>query len=82
LKYEESNANYSTLFVSLISVPGGVQPLIELFLPLVSKLSLDQAKLFGYDKKEWSKAILETIEPDQISPQFGGTKGTKAVPKA
>jgi len=34
----------------------------------------DAMEIYGSDKKEWLPKILELISPDQIRPQFGGTK--------
>jgi hypothetical protein len=37
-----------------------------------------ESKFFGHDKQIWSREIVKTVNPDQLTPQFDGTKG---IPK-
>jgi hypothetical protein len=34
----------------------------------------DATQIFGANKKEWQKVILDFVPPDQIRYQFGGTR--------
>jgi len=48
--------------------------MLELLRPLMSPATQKCLKSYHYNKAEWSKALQELISPDQLTPQFGGTK--------
>lgn len=36
-------------------------------------MTLDKINIFGFDKKEWSAALLKEIDAEQLPAQYGGT---------
>jgi hypothetical protein len=40
---------------------------------MLSTIDAPKIKIFGNDKKEWTAAILEEIEVDQVPSFYGGT---------
>ncbi|EFX85396.1 hypothetical protein DAPPUDRAFT_238038 [Daphnia pulex] len=40
---------------------------------LRSQTTLDKIRIFGYDKEEWTAALLEEIEADNLPLHYGGT---------
>ncbi len=41
--------------------------------PFMHQATLDKMKIFGCNKEEWTAAILEEIDADQIPAIYGGT---------
>jgi hypothetical protein len=39
----------------------------------LNKNTLDKIRIFGHDKEEWTKALLEEIDADQLPAYYGGT---------
>lgn len=47
--------------------------------PFLHQITLEKISVFGFDKKEWSAALLKEIDADQLPVQYGGTMiGSKA----
>jgi len=46
----------------------------------MSQATQDAIRVYGYDKEEYSQALLEMISPDQLPIQYGGTKPYVPVP--
>ncbi len=41
--------------------------------PFMHQATIDKMRIFGFNKEEWTAAILEEIEADQIPAYYGGT---------
>jgi len=41
--------------------------------PFLHQMTLDKISVFGFDKKEWSVALLKEIDADQLPVQYGGS---------
>ena len=41
--------------------------------PFLHQITLEKISVFGFDKKEWSAALLKEIDADQLPVQYGGT---------
>ena len=41
--------------------------------PFLHPVTLDKISVFGFDKNEWSAALLKEIDADQLPVHFGGT---------
>ena len=46
--------------------------LLNIVTPFLNKTTVDALKVFGPNKEEWSKALLEEIDADQLPAYFGG----------
>jgi hypothetical protein len=41
--------------------------------PFLQQVTLDKINVFGFDKNEWSAALLKDIDADQLPMHYGGT---------
>ena len=41
--------------------------------PFLHQVTLDKISVFGFDKNEWSAALLKEIDADQLPVHYGGT---------
>lgn len=41
--------------------------------PFMHQATIDKMRIFGFDKEEWTAAILEEVDADQIPAFYGGT---------
>ena len=41
--------------------------------PLLSQVTLDKIKVFGTDREQWTEALLQDIDADQLPAYYGGT---------
>ena len=41
--------------------------------PFLQQVTLDKINVFGFDKNEWSAAMLKDIDADQLPMHYGGT---------
>lgn len=41
--------------------------------PLMHQATIDKVRIFGFNKEEWRRALLEEIEADQLPAYYGGT---------
>ena len=48
--------------------------------PFVTADAIDRVKIFGRKPAKWQKGLLEHIPADQLSPEYGGTKGISNEP--
>ena len=48
--------------------------IVEPFSSILSQLSRDVLIIYGLDKSEWQRALLDVIPRDQLPVQYGGTK--------
>jgi len=56
------------------SAPAAFDVLLRIVYPVLSDEVKDFLKIYGTNKKEWHKAVLEVVPEDQIRVQFGGIK--------
>ena len=47
--------------------------LFALVKPMLSQVDTPKIKIYGNDKNEWTSAILEEIDADQVPSFYGGT---------
>jgi CRAL/TRIO domain len=45
----------------------------SMFKPFMTQSTIDKFRIFGTDKDEWIKALLEDIDRDQLPKHWGGT---------
>jgi hypothetical protein len=41
--------------------------------PFLHQVTLDKISVYGFDKNEWSAALLKEIDADQLPVYYGGT---------
>jgi hypothetical protein len=41
--------------------------------PFLNQVTLDKISVFGFDKNEWSEALLKEVDADQLPVYYGGT---------
>jgi hypothetical protein len=41
--------------------------------PFLHQVTLDKISVYGFDKNEWSAALLKEIDADQLPAYYGGT---------
>ena len=41
--------------------------------PCLNPVTLEKISVLGFDRKEWSAALLKEIDADQLPLRFGGT---------
>ena len=44
-----------------------------MFKPFMTQSTIDKFRIYGTDKEEWIKALLEDIDPHQLPKHWGGT---------
>ena len=47
--------------------------LFNMLKPFLHQATTDKMKFFGTNKKEWSAALLEEIDADQLPAHYGGS---------
>lgn len=56
--------------------------MFNLIKPFMHHSTVSQVRIFGSNKNEWSAALLEEIDADQLPEHYGGTlKSTDGDPK-
>jgi hypothetical protein len=58
----------------LLNTPPIFQALLSLIRPLLSPLTRDALFIYGNNKEEFQKALLQEIDANQLSSQYGGNK--------
>ncbi|ODM91320.1 SEC14-like protein 2 [Orchesella cincta] len=56
----------------LYNTPGVFELVLRVIRPLMSQVSRDSLKVYGQDKAQWSKALLNTADKTQLRPEYGG----------
>jgi hypothetical protein len=46
----------------------------SLLAPLASQATVIGLKAYGVNREEWSREVLKTIPPEQLTPEFGGNR--------
>lgn len=41
--------------------------------PFMHQATIEKIRIFGSDRQEWEKALLEEIDADQLPQHYGGT---------
>jgi len=65
-----------TCNINFINTPGPWEEVGNILLPIINPITSGVVKILGNNKKEWQKVLLEAISPEELTPQFGGTKKT------
>ena len=47
--------------------------------PVIPTNRARDLQIYGYDKRQWRAALLQTIKPDQLPAQYGGTAVVRRV---
>ncbi|KAK4004697.1 SEC14-like protein 2 [Daphnia magna] len=70
-----SEANYPESFrrVFIINAPKVFTFVFSMVKPFLHQVTLDKISVFGFDKNEWSAALLKEIDADQLPVYYGGT---------
>ncbi|XP_046633880.1 SEC14-like protein 2 isoform X4 [Daphnia pulicaria] len=79
-----SEANYpeSLRRVFIVNAPKVFTFVFNMVKPFLHPVTLDKISVFGFDKSEWSAALLKEIDADQLPVHFGGTMtDSKGDPK-
>ncbi|EFX85496.1 hypothetical protein DAPPUDRAFT_300430 [Daphnia pulex] len=68
-------ANYPEVIrkVFIINAPKLFTMVFSIVKPFLHQMTLDKINIFGFDKKEWSAALLKEIDAEQLPAQYGGT---------
>jgi hypothetical protein len=48
--------------------------LLEVLKPFMAEHTRKSLEFYGFDKEKWKKIVLDEISPDELPPQYGGTK--------
>lgn len=72
---KQAEANYPETLrrIFIINAPKFFTLLFAIVRPLMAQVTLDKIRVFGSDKSEWSAALLEDIDADQLPAHYGGT---------
>ncbi|XP_046460797.1 SEC14-like protein 2 [Daphnia pulex] len=79
-----SEANYpeSLRRVFIVNAPKVFTFVFNMVKPFLHPVTLDKISVFGFDKSEWSAALLKEIDADQLPVHYGGTMtDSKGDPK-
>jgi len=71
----QADANYpeSLRRVFVINAPKIFTFAFSMVRPLLSQVTLDKIKVFGTDREQWTEALLQDIDADQLPVHYGGT---------
>ena len=58
---------------AFIAAPRIFQLIYTMMKPFMHQVTIDKVKIYGTDKKEWTAALLEDIDADQLPAYYGGT---------
>merc|ERR1712136_731010 len=72
-KQAEANYPESLRRVFIINAPKIFTLMFAMIRPLLTQVTLDKVRLFGEDRNEWTSALLEEIDADQLPVHYGGT---------
>jgi len=63
-------------FLYFCKVPRFAVSFVDVLKPLAPPNFRETVYAFGFDKKEWTAELRKKVRPDQLTPEFGGTKLT------
>jgi len=58
----------------LLNTPRIFEAVLQVLRPLLSEKTRNALHVYGLNKQEWTDILNKAIDPDQLSPAFGGTK--------
>ncbi|XP_059350802.1 SEC14-like protein 2 [Daphnia carinata] len=73
IKISEANYPESLRRVFIINAPKAFTFVFSMVKPFLHQSTLDKMSVFGFDKNEWSTALLKEIDADQLPVHYGGT---------
>ncbi|XP_057372739.1 SEC14-like protein 2 [Daphnia carinata] len=73
IKLSEANYPESLRRVFIINAPKAFTFVFSMVKPFLHQVTLDKISVFGFDKNEWSAALLKEIDADQLPVYYGGT---------
>ncbi|KAI9561267.1 hypothetical protein GHT06_012223 [Daphnia sinensis] len=73
IKISEANYPESLRRVFIINAPKAFTFVFSMVKPFLHQVTLAKISVFGFDKNEWSSALLKEIDTDQLPVYYGGT---------
>ncbi|KZS17891.1 SEC14 protein 2 [Daphnia magna] len=73
IKISEANYPESLRRVFIINAPKVFTFVFSMVKPFLHQATLDKISVFGFDRNEWSVALLKEIDADQLPVYYGGT---------
>jgi len=71
-KQAEANYPESLRKIFIINAPKFFTLLFAMVKPLMTQVTLDKLKVYGNDRAQWTAALLEEIDADQLPAHYGG----------
>nr|CAH0107616.1 unnamed protein product [Daphnia galeata] len=72
-KVYEANYPENLRRIFIINVPKFFTVMYNFMRPFMHQVTLDKVKIFGTNKEEWTAALLEEIEAENLPLHYGGT---------
>jgi len=72
-KLAEANYPESLRRIFIINAPRTFTVVFAMIRPLLTQVTLNKLKVLGCDRDEWTAALLEDIDADQLPVHYGGT---------
>ncbi|ODN06054.1 SEC14-like protein 2 [Orchesella cincta] len=63
--------------ILLVNTPPAFEPIAQLVREAMTPSTREALKIYGNEPKVWKKLLLDLIDADQLTPEFGGTKSEK-----
>ncbi|CAL8128842.1 unnamed protein product [Orchesella dallaii] len=57
----------------LFNSPPSFEVVLSIIRPLMNPITRNSLEVYGHDKEQWSKRLLEVVDADQLTPEYGGT---------
>ncbi|XP_046633859.1 SEC14-like protein 2 [Daphnia pulicaria] len=73
IKISESNYPENLRKTIIINAPKIFTLVFNMVKPFLHPVTLDKISIFGFDKSEWTAALLKEIDADQLPVHYGGT---------
>ncbi|EFX85317.1 hypothetical protein DAPPUDRAFT_237865 [Daphnia pulex] len=73
VKILEANYPEDLSKVIIINAPKPFTLVFSMVKPFLHQVTLDKISVYGFDKNEWSAALLKEIDADQLPVYYGGT---------
>jgi hypothetical protein len=54
--------------------PDAAEMMLDIISPYITGENKEGFQIYGTEKTEWQEVVHRLINPDEIRPQFGGTK--------
>lgn len=64
-------------YIVFLIAPPAFETIAKLVREAASPATREALKIYGSDPKQWKKKLLDFIDADQLTEEFGGTRSAK-----